>query len=100
VEAWSLMTSGYLMADREFGDQIKDLGTPPPLGDEKKWEFLKIKRHLDYSAPNDAAAIALLHQLDVGSQLAFKVWRLSPLLRRLAPVLGLAAAVGLLVLCL
>ena len=106
VEAYSLMLSGYLMTEYEFKEldkQHKRDGEPgtwggfdieAPRGD---WPFRKLEGLIKEPKNSpDVRRADLGKQLDVASAVAFKIWKLSPLLRSLSRVLG-AAALALLV---
>jgi hypothetical protein len=87
IEAYSLMTSGYLMADRyaaDLGDFPRESSVP--RGD---WRFLALQGPL--SSVRDDLHPKVAEHLAVGSQKMFKVWSLSRPLRIASRVLGLAA---------
>ncbi len=103
VEAYSLMLSGYLMTEYEFKELDKqhkrdgELGTwggfdiEAPRGD---WLFLKLESLIGQPRDSaDARRADLGKQLEVGSSLVFKIWKLSPLLRWLSWAGAIAAAV-------
>jgi predicted acylesterase/phospholipase RssA len=103
VEAYSLMLSGYLMTEYQFKELDKqhkrdgELGTwggfdiEAPRGD---WLFRKLEGLIKEPENSpDARRADLGKQLDVASALAFKIWKLSPFLRSLSRVLGVAALV-------
>jgi len=103
VEAYSLMLSGYLMTEYEFKELDKqhkrdgELGTwggfdiEAPRGD---WPFRKLEGLIkEPKSSSDVRRTDLGQQLEVGSALAFKIWKLSPLLRSLSWVAGVAGAV-------
>jgi hypothetical protein len=105
VESYSLMLSGYLMTEYEFKELDKqhkrdgELGTwggfdiGAPRGD---WPFHKLEGLIKEPKNSpDARRADLGKQLDVASAVAFKIWKLSPLLRSLSWVVG-AAVLGLL----
>lgn len=93
VEAFSLMASGYLMTEQQLKDldqRRKKNGQPGAWGDfdiyagqQKDWEFLKLKPVLaekpGYQASEKRKDLAL--QLQVGSGLFFKAWHLLPWLK-------------------
>ncbi|MDP2179416.1 tetratricopeptide repeat-containing protein [Methylicorpusculum sp.] len=93
VEAYALMASGYLMADKQLKDldqQHKKEGKPGTWGDfniyaeqQRDWEFLKLKEVLAEEAGEQASAKRkdLELQLNVGSELFFKAWQLIPWLK-------------------
>jgi hypothetical protein len=105
VESYSLMLSGYLMTEYEFKELDKqhkrdgELGTwggfdiDAPRSD---WPFHKLEGLIKEPKNSpDARRADLGKQLDVASAVAFKIWKLSPLLRSLSWVVG-AAVLGLL----
>ncbi|MDH3287816.1 MAG: patatin-like phospholipase family protein [Betaproteobacteria bacterium] len=103
VEAYSLMLSGYLMTEYEFKELDKqhkrdgELGTwggfdiQAPRGD---WPFRRLEDLIrEPRSSSDVRRADLGRQLDAGSALFFKIWKLSPVLRSLGWVGGVAAAV-------
>ncbi|MFQ6023906.1 MAG: tetratricopeptide repeat-containing protein [Acidiferrobacterales bacterium] len=101
VEAYSLMLSGYLMTHYEFKElnkQHKRDGEPgtwggfdidAPQGD---WPFLQLKSLIRQPPDSsDARRADLAKQLEVGSSLFFKIWKLSPMLRRVSWAGGIAS---------
>jgi predicted acylesterase/phospholipase RssA len=93
VEAYALMTSGYRMAAHDFKAQFPNFPTPtepPPT-----WEFLAVEE----SMKDPAKFGSLLKLLKVGSQRAFKIWKLNTPLKITAWVLGIVALILLLVAC-
>ncbi|RPI47274.1 MAG: patatin family protein [Betaproteobacteria bacterium] len=86
VEAYGLMTSGYLMTEHALKEPI--LGVPVARPDREDWRFLAIENLI--KAPPRSTAFA--RQLDVAGALFFKVWLL---MRQLQIVLGVVA-IGLL----
>jgi hypothetical protein len=89
VEAHALMTSGYCMTEHELPGCVE--GFPHPTGQRSDWSFLELEAAL--SQP--VTPPRLLQQLEAGSSLAFKVWKLLWPLKLLA---GLLAAVAVLAL--
>lgn len=85
VEAFSLMTSGYLQAKSGFGQLT---GFPTELPPEKGWRFLKIAPMLEDPGPGYDD---LVRQLEVASQVAGKVWRLVLPLKLVGGAAALAA---------
>lgn len=89
-EAYALMTSGYLMTEHDLVT-TQDPRNPilgfPVAGAAHPWKFLTVRSAVDGS--DVAAKAALLEQLSVSGQLAFKVWRLHRGLQALAIVVGL-----------
>ncbi|WP_341328443.1 patatin-like phospholipase family protein [Methylotuvimicrobium sp. KM2] len=88
VEAYSLMASGYLMADRQLKDldqRHKAERNPGTWGDfdiqaapQRDWEFLKLKAILAEKPDQQATKqrMDLAFQLQVGGSLFFKAWHL------------------------
>jgi len=91
LEAFSLMTSGYRQAQAQLESQRQWPAAQPPSA---PWCFLEVERHLN-PGPHFEEAERLLR---IGSQTAFKVWRVSPLLHVLGVVLIGAALFGALAL--
>jgi predicted acylesterase/phospholipase RssA len=92
VEAYSLMSSGYLMA-RQEGEAILDrcrrygqtgkwdrFGMDAP-GDEAGWAFLSLKPYLDSGTDAPKIRKDLRKQLSVARSRLFKAWRLDNLLK-------------------
>jgi predicted acylesterase/phospholipase RssA len=80
TEAHALMTSGYLMTDKEYGATIKGFtkGDVP----QGNWSFLEIANELkDVDASDE-----MIHMLDVGSKMLFKIWSLKNWLKWVARV--------------
>jgi len=110
VEAYALMLSGYEMTQYQFGELAKGRASDArdAQGDNEagaawhgfavgepgvEWPFLKLRDLM--SKPHDSSDERrkdLGRQLNVGRELAFKVWRLSPVLKAISIVLALAAA--------
>ncbi|MEJ1963392.1 MAG: patatin-like phospholipase family protein [Gammaproteobacteria bacterium] len=90
-EALSLMYSGYKMAEKYFPTPA---GAPPP---SSKWEFLRVAEASAGRDQQDLTVKSLLRHLTAGSQLAFKVWHLNPVLNAIR--IAFLAAVGLGALC-
>ena len=84
VEAFSLMTSGYCMTEAEFPKCIE--GFPPAIRKDPAWPFLVVKDAMKRSP----GAERLKRQLEASRMLAFKVWKLMPVLRYCSWALGLA----------
>ncbi len=104
VEAYSLMLSGYLMTEHGFkqlDEEHKRDGEPgtwggfdieAPRGD---WPFRKLEGLIkEPKSSSDPRRSDLGKQLEAGSALAFKIWKLSPLLRGLSWA-GAVAALAL-----
>jgi predicted acylesterase/phospholipase RssA len=94
VEAYSLMLSGYLMTEREFKELNKQHqrdGEPGSWGGfdiqapRGGWPFRKLEDLIkEPKSSSDPRRADLGKQLEVGSVLAFKIWKLSPMLRRVS----------------
>jgi predicted acylesterase/phospholipase RssA len=84
LEAFSLMTSGYRQAQAQLEGQRQWPAAQPPSA---PWRFLEVERHLN-PGPHFEEAERLLR---IGSQTAFKIWRVSPLLHVLG-IAGIGAA--------
>ncbi len=104
-EAYALMTSGYRMAEHEFKQQFKNFPTfkaeepdkadEPGKADEPEWHFLRVAEAMqDLSKSKELKKL-----LKVGSQRAFKIWKLSRPLEILGWILGAIALVALLWAC-
>ena len=93
IEAFALMTSGYRMAGYEFKAQFPNF--PTSTEDPPKWEFLVVEE----SMQDPAKSGSLLKLLKVGSQRAFKIWKLNTPLKITAWVIGIAALILLLGAC-
>jgi predicted acylesterase/phospholipase RssA len=83
AEAYSLMTSGYLMTEHALKEPI--LGFPVKQQERELWKFLQIEPLL--RRPGDDNP--LLRQLGVADKLLFKVWMLLRPLQIAAGVVGL-----------
>jgi len=104
VEAYSLMASGYLMADGELRTQQAEHARSGALGawgdflidaPRGRWPFLRVADLM--RQPPDSADCRrqdLALQLRAGSGLFFKVWKLVPALRFSAIAVAGALAVG------
>lgn len=107
VESYALMLSGYQMTDYELrslkerhcteGDtenwEAFDVEAPR----EQHWPFLPLKNIMKLDADSkDPRRQDLGTQLDAGSKLLFKVWKLSPTLRGVSWVAGIVTALLLL----
>jgi hypothetical protein len=86
AEAYSLMTSGYLMTERSLRERVLgfDLDQKPRVD----WKFLKLSPLMAAPGPDTP----LQRQLKVADKLAFKVWLL---VRELQVALGVVALAGL-----
>jgi predicted acylesterase/phospholipase RssA len=93
TEAFALMTSGYRMAEHEIQKQFADF--PLSTDDPPQWEFLAVEESMKYPPKSER----LLKLLNVCSQQAFKIWRLSTPLKITGWVLGILALIFLLWAC-
>ena len=92
VEAYSLMASGYLMCDC-YAPEITAL--PQEVQEERhSWKFLSVEEALKGNAPSEKQQDEFEKMLEIGSNGAFKIWRLLPFLTALAFVLGAGALAG------
>ena len=106
VEAYSLMLSGYLLTEYEFKELDKQHerdGEPGSWGGFKidaprgDWSFLELEDLIkEPESSNDVRRNDLGLQLEVASALAFKIWKLSGVLRWCSRIGAAAAAVLLL----
>lgn len=93
TEAYALMTSGYRMADFEFKKQFANF--PLSADDPPKWEFLAVEQFMKYPFESEG----ILKLLGVGSQRAFKIWRLNLPLKITGWFLGILSLILLLWVC-
>ncbi len=105
VEANALMLSGYLMTEhelKELNQRHERDGEPGTWGGADvnaprlDWPFLQLE--LLMRQPPESADVRrrdLGRQLEVGQELAFKIWRLSPILRAVVLAAGAALLVWL-----
>jgi predicted acylesterase/phospholipase RssA len=87
-EALSLMYSGYMMAQKYV------VAAAPPPAAPPRWRFFAVRDACN--GTHTGACRTLLRDLDVGRQIAFKVWSLVPALRVAKWLLGAAAAAAVL----
>jgi len=87
TEAFALMTSGYRMAEFELKKQFANF--PMSTEDSPDWEFLAVEKSME-DRPKSAR---LLKLVKIGSQRAFKVWKLSTPLKITSWILGVLALV-------
>lgn len=83
AEAYALMVSGYRMTENELPDALKSAELPSP----EPWRFLEIE-----PAMKDLQHVghdSLKRVLEVGSNSAFKIWRLSCGLRIVTALVAL-----------
>ena len=94
TEAHALMASGYLMAEEYSGGLIGFEQHKVSREDSRKtWDFLGIEGPMRGDAPSEKQQDRFERILEVASQKAFKIWRLSRGLKITSYVL-LGAAVG------
>lgn len=87
TEAFALMTSGYRMAEFELKKQFANF--PMSTEDSPDWQFLAVEK----SMADRSKSKRLMKLVKVGSQRAFKVWKLSTPLKITAWILGVLALV-------
>ena len=93
VEAYSLMLSGYYMTGTQFRRTIKSI--PVTEGLEEKWMFKEMDELVRENASEKARA-EFLQLLEVGQKRGFKLWHLSPALRRTGRILKIIGSLALL----
>lgn len=96
VEAFSLMTSGYRMAELEL-NRLSGLGLPAPRPGPRGWRFLKVTESLVAPPTENERFHQFKQHLQIGARTAGKVWAMSTFLKVLGTVAGLIL-IGLLVL--
>jgi predicted acylesterase/phospholipase RssA/MinD-like ATPase involved in chromosome partitioning or flagellar assembly len=97
AEAYALMASAYRMTAHEYSAGIRHFQRKPAEAGTT-WKFLEIEKFTSRTPGRESGEQALMKILHVGSQLALKVWRLSPKLQALGLLLCAAAAVLLIIL--
>src|SRR5206468_452159 len=95
AEAYALMTSGYHLTAKEFPPELLE-GLGGVNYSPTNWEFLAIEKEWNGATVKGRDLKKLL---EVASCRAFKIWKLNPLLQRLARVLAIGAFVVLLWVC-
>ncbi len=92
IEAYALMTSGYLQTE----ESAKSLqGFPPPQAPSTvNWKFLELRKPLAGKKGVEKLHAKVKKHLAAGSNLAFKVWKLFLPLKVLAWLLAAAAVVA------
>jgi predicted acylesterase/phospholipase RssA len=93
VEAYALMTSGYRMAEYEFPRSIQGFPRTAPVS--LAWPFLAVEPPLKGVAGIDRAHRDLMELLKAANCVAFKIWKLSPVLRSVGWALIVGALAGL-----
>jgi predicted acylesterase/phospholipase RssA len=91
TEAYALMTSGCNMVRESFAKEIRGFNT---IGKQHNWEFIdRIQTHLERGQGRVAQRIADL--LTAASSSAFKIWKISRLLKTITYAAGFLGLVGL-----
>jgi predicted acylesterase/phospholipase RssA len=92
AEAYALMTSAYRMTEQQISSKKCVEGFPEP---KKKpdWEFLEIENCMTGEG-NGYEYLKKL--LSAGSSLAFKVWKIDPILKNLARIILALLIIGIL----
>ncbi len=93
VEAYALMTSGYRMAEYEFARTISGFPRASPATID--WQFLAVERPMKEIRGSDGGHKELKALLEAANCMAFKVWRLSAVLRITGWILILLGVAGL-----
>lgn len=93
AEAFALMTSGYRMTEHEYSKSIQLF--PQPEAPKVDWPFLAIESSMKSVNCAEGTHQELRELLQVGSQIAFKIWLLEKRLRYSAGALGLVLVVSL-----
>ncbi len=91
TEAFALMTSGYRMAEEELVSKKRIEGFDMPTGKACDWRFLAIEEPMKQEKAEGARYKGLMLLLKAGRSTAFKIWKISPVLRRTGLLLGIAA---------
>ena len=90
TEAYSLMTAGCNMVRSSFDPAIRGFSADTRDHD---WPFLRIAPALRDASEDNVRWLSRL--LGVAGMTAFKIWRLSPLLRATSVIAGIGVLVGL-----
>ena len=90
IEAFALMTSAYRITEHEFQNSkcLEIFRQPGGTVTPEQWEFLEVEAGMKGSG---ARYDHVKRQLGVSHMLAFKIWKLNPVLRVFSWLLGLAA---------
>src|SRR5262249_55088140 len=95
LEALALMTSAYAMTSYEFPRSVQRF--PAPSGGPTPWHFqLALRDWIETPVRDDDPKLKML---EVGSSLAFKLWRIDSALRIVAAIFGLALLAFLVWVC-
>ncbi len=91
AEAYALMTSGYRMTEYQFkeGNCVEEFFHPEQNED---WKFLDIEEFMRGSGKGNQYLKTLL---SAGNSLAFKVWRIDPILKNLGRLVLILIAIGI-----
>ena len=90
AEAYALMYSGYRMTGFQFGRSVRGFPEPPRLRAPPRWQFLEVEPILEKAKDGDL----IMQILEVGSELAFKIWKLWLPLKIARVLLTLVALTG------
>jgi predicted acylesterase/phospholipase RssA len=95
AEGYALMCDGYLMTEHALGSEEQPLGFELGKPPRESWSFLEVEKYMSRPAQDNL----LLRQLKAGDKLFFRIWSLSPSLKRIgaAIVVGLLAAAAYLI---
>jgi hypothetical protein len=96
VEAFALMASAYRMTEQQFAGPKKCVEGFPAPAQAEDWRFLAVEEAMRPGADNhnDEGRQRLARLLDAGSNVPFKIWRLSRPLIILKWALLIAALAG------
>ena len=97
AEAYALMTSAYRMTEFEFAHTIKGFSISQAA--PEAWRFLEIEKPMKQVSGVKTEHETLMYLLDVARSTAFKIWRISRILRAVSILLGFAALIGLIYVC-
>jgi predicted acylesterase/phospholipase RssA len=90
VEAFALMTSGYMMTEWAFPRAVPQF--PAAKGDKPDWRFLQIQNLMTRRTGQEEKYETMLGLLDVAQSGGFKIWKLIPALTFTAWILGFLSA--------
>ena len=97
AEAFALMTSGYRMTEKALAGAAEL--APRTAAPAQPWRFLAVEKFMNLSKGHEEGGRTMLRLLEVGSQKAFKIWRLSFPLQVVAIILGVIAAAAFAAAC-
>lgn len=91
AEAYALMTSGYRMTEYQFkeGNCVEEFFQPD---ENEKWKFLEIEEFMRGSGKGNQYLKTLL---SAGNSLAFKVWKIDPVLKNLGRIVLVLIALAI-----